>query len=378
MSNLEKLIKEREKNLKKKKKGNFKRRNQRKLILDTRLEAEKEKRKLKPNIKVSNLIIGNTIESLMFAILNNYKFIFNGRNYYYWHESYVKMGDFADLNSVFSSLLQFWFACGNVIGSTRTEKIKFRAKRVIEVFEKNHSVYVKFQNLFMFSDNLFEDFYGVLVEEKKIKIIERFSSRLINTVVTKNPLIISTGKKHPQFLCLLTDKKRRELIKDESHLSESEINYVSFKLYSNMFVSYMKYSDFKKTFDKKATKTYFGDFMKYFGASLKGSKFYDILFIKESGVYKDSDYIICMNKKEELNAIWQNFWTDFFKETPNSPFVFKFRNMVPREVFINDFFQSEGNELPYQITSKEKENESKIASEISKMYSVFNQPNKSA
>jgi len=325
------------------------------------------------------LVIGNSVESLMFAILNNYHFIENRKKYYLWHDCF---GTPFDYNALYQCLYMFWTSCNKVVLGADIKQIFITEPCGIKVttFDNREPTEFSFDHIFLFDDeNVYDIPNSILSKDRIYRVIFPFVTTQF--IFLKEQLKITTGKKFPQELYLsIREQKDMRFSKDLFELYPP----MHFMYYSNSAVSYLtkkEMEDFE--FSQKNLKFFFQDFMKHFGGTLTTFAILDKIVENIMLDYKPHKYVTPMSDKNELEKIKNLFWEKFltFDEENGNENVSNFRTCFNLMEFLKISFKANGFGPIHtlrKIRKEKNENATKIENQMSEIIVKCNSPGESS
>jgi hypothetical protein len=337
--------------------------------------------KLKLLQRSDNVVIGNTVEAVMFAMLNNYDYIHSSIRAYRWFESYPFLGNLFDLNSLYSSLYLFWRMAGGTLYDFSDKRIEFRADKVLEVRLDglDSSFYLKYDKCHLFDDFNIFNIPGVLTEARKYRVYDTITSRQFVDIIDE-PVIIKTGQHFPSLVCLASNEMRREIAMGYETFSEKETNYQKYTYNVCMAYSELTREELRKVdnFQSKNLRFFMQDFMRHFGGTTKTMAFPIRQIESTVGSYECwHDHVIVYSDKNQLLEIWDSFWRSFFDTDSfaHLPIV-EFRKQFQIKHLVHDFLRKSG----LQITAGRigKKDDTEASSKISEVIIRSAKPDESA
>lgn len=320
--------------------------------------------------EVENVVVGNTVEAIMFAMLNNYDYVHSSIRAYRWFESYPFLGNFSDLNSLYSSLYLYWSLRGGTVYDFSDKRLEFRADRVLEVRqgEFDASFFLKFKKCYLFDDFNVFNIPGILSEERKYRVYDTITSRQFVDIIDE-PVIIRTGQKFPMLVCLADNQMRREIAHGYETYSEKETNYQKWTYNVCMAYSELSAKEIKSAndFQQNNLRFFMQDFMRYFGANTKTMAFPIRQIESIVGEYELwSKHIQVVSDSSNLSDIWNNFWAKFFEfEREDETIISGYRKLFPVKHFVHDYLRKLGMKL--EAGRIDKSDDTEASSKISEI-----------
>lgn len=325
--------------------------------------------KLKLLRETDDVVIGNTVEAVMFAMLNNFDYIHSSIRAYRWFESMPALGTLGDLNSLYSSLFLYWHARGGTLFDFSDKRIEFRGDRIVEVrtADLDESFYVKFQRLHLFDDLNVFNIPGTLSEERKYRVYDTVTSRQFVDIIDE-PIIVTTGQYFPRLICLADNEMRREIARGYEKFSEKETNYQKWTYNVCMAYSELTAKELKSIdkFQVKNLKFFMQDFMRYYGANTKTMSFPIRQIESIVGKYDCwNNFVRFYSDKGELSTVWNSFWEKFFDFEETEYIISGYRKVFPVKHFVHDYLEKCG--LDVTAGRIDKEDDTKASSKISEV-----------
>lgn len=201
-----------------------------------------------------NIVIGNTVESAMFALLTNANFIYNAKNSYHNFEKHFNI---LYKQEEFEILLRMLFLdqkvlCGFLVDNIIVDVDKRGLSIKIKHYNVDRQIY-KFNKLVVFDD---ENIIGLENSSVKrtYKVIDYFCAKpnkLLSFVV--EDVLLKTGLPFPQYVFMINNKARqhdkfnKKFVHDVciSFLKEEQLRDSSFdikfnKIYIQNLLSFIK------------------------------------------------------------------------------------------------------------------------------------------